>query len=277
MRVHFFKTTAAGNDFIVIDSRNCTIPFSDLSRFARAVCDRKLSIGADGLIFINNSSKADFGWRFFNSDGSEAEMCGNGARCVAIVADYLGIGGNKKSFETMVGIIEVEVKDRKVMVKMVDPSDLRLDLCVKVDSVFYTVSYVNTGVPHVVIYEDNLEEVDVERLGRNIRFHNSFKPAGTNVNFVTVINESTLKIRTYERGVEGETLACGTGAVASAIISSCKGYTKPPIDVITRLGERLRVYFKNYGSSLRDVYLEGEARIVCEGNLWIDSIAGLNE
>ncbi len=276
MRVPFFKTTAAGNDFIVIDNRNCAVPFSDLSRFARAVCDRKLSIGADGLILIINSSKADFGWRFFNSDGSEAEMCGNGARCVAIVADYLGIGESKKSFETMAGIIEVEVKDRKVMVKMVDPSNLKLDLCVEVDGFVYTVSYVNTGVPHVVIYKDNLEEFDVERVGRSIRFHNSFKPAGTNVNFVSVINESTLKIRTYERGVEGETLACGTGAVASAIISSCKGYTKPPVDVVTRLGERLRVYFKNDGFSFRDVYLEGEARIICEGNLWIDSIAGLN-
>lgn len=277
MKIPFFKATAAGNDFIIIDNRNSIVPSKDLSKLARSICNRRLSIGADGLILIEKSSKADFRWRFFNSDGSEAEMCGNGARCVAMVAHYLGIGGIKKSFETIAGIIEVDVMDKNARVRMTDPSGLRLDIPVEIDGTVYSASYVNTGVPHVVIFTDDLENINVEKIGREIRFHNLFKPSGTNVNFIKVIDGSTLKIRTYERGVEGETLACGTGAVASAIISSYKGYTKPPVNVITRIGETLRIYFDNEGFTFKNVYLEGEARIICEGNLWLDDVSFLNE
>ena len=214
------KMSGSGNDFIIIDNRARVVEDNGLTEFIRKVCRRKMSVGADGLILIESSDKADFRWRFFNSDGSPAEMCGNGARCAARFAYLNRIAGENLSFETEAGIINGQVIGDGAKVRIPDPTDLRLDYSIDLKNGPLTVSSVNTGVPHVVVMADSVEEVDVFGLGREIRYHEAFAPAGTNVNFICPQNPGLLAIRTYERGVEDETLACGTGSIASALVAS---------------------------------------------------------
>ena len=265
--IPFTKMSGTGNDFIIIDNRRRIVEDDGLTEFIRNVCRRKMSVGADGLILIESSDKADFQWRFFNSDGSLAEMCGNGARCAARFAYLNGIAGESLSFETQAGIITGQVKDGGAKVKIPDPTDLGLDYAIDLSDGPLTVSSINTGVPHVVIMQDSVEEVDVFRLGREIRYHDAFAPAGTNVNFICTQNTGQLAIRTYERGVEDETLACGTGAIASALIASLKTNWPSPISLVTRSGETLTIYFRESDQVFTDVYLEGDARLIYTAEL----------
>ncbi|MFC1882951.1 diaminopimelate epimerase, partial [Thermodesulfobacteriota bacterium] len=182
--IPFSKMSGTGNDFIIIDNRQRLVEDDGLTEFIRNVCRRKMSVGADGLILIESSDKADFRWRFFNSDGSLAEMCGNGARCAARFAYLNGIAGENLFFETEAGIINGEVKDGGAKVKIPDPVDFRLDYRVDLENGPLIVSSVNTGVPHVVVMMDSVAEVDVFGLGREIRYHEAFAPAGANVNFI---------------------------------------------------------------------------------------------
>lgn len=271
MMIEFYKMSGSGNDFILMDDRDGTLPVEDLRSFARKVCERKISVGADGLIVIRRSDRADFGWRFFNADGSEAEMCGNGGRCAARYAVLKGIAGEKLSFETLAGIIDAEVKGTVVKLRMTDPANLRMDGSIVVNGRTCNVSIVNTGVPHAVCLVDDLDNADVFGAGRNIRYHESFQPAGTNVDFVSVVDGHTLRVRTYERGVEDETLACGTGAVASALVLSRKGLVEPPVSVLVKSGETLKIHFNAGGRAFGKVYLEGDARVVYRGMLWQES------
>jgi diaminopimelate epimerase len=267
-KIPFHKMNGSGNDFIIIDNRTGILEGVDLPQWVRKVCRRGLSVGADGLILVQNSSQADFQWRYFNADGSEAEMCGNGGRCVARFAYLSGIAGRSLSFETLSGVIEAEVVGERVKLKLGDPSDLRLNYPISLDGAEYLVSSINTGVPHVVQMVDNLEGYDVCGFGRSIRCHPHYQPDGTNANFIDLRDAHTIHIRTYERGVEDETLACGTGAVASALIGASKGLASSPISVHPRGGEVLTVYFEEKGSGFTNVFLEGDARVVYEGELW---------
>jgi len=265
--IEFFKMSGSGNDFILIDNRDGSLPVTDLSGFARKVCAPKISVGADGLIVIVPSSKADFRWLFFNADGSEAEMCGNGGRCAARFALLRGIASERLSFETKAGIIDAEVRDRTVKLRLTDPQALALDDRIAVKGRSIEVSSINTGVPHAIHYVTDLEHFDVFGYGREIRYHDRFKPAGTNANFVAAVDAGTIQVRTYERGVEGETLACGTGATASALISAWKGLVSSPVDVVVRSGETLRIYFEKNQKGFEKVYLEGGTTLVCKGYL----------
>jgi diaminopimelate epimerase len=259
--------SGCGNDFIIIDNRNNIIDKTDLTGFVKKVCKRKMSVGSDGLILIENSETNDFRWRFFNSDGSVAEMCGNGARCAARFAYINNIAPKDMSFETDAGVIKASVSDNLVKIKMTDPYDITEEFTLALKDGYAAMNSVNTGVPHVVIHATDIDKIDVAKIGRELRFHQYFKPAGTNVNFLYARSDGALVVRTYERGVEGETLACGTGVVASAIINSNKTTNKSPIKVITKSGGILNVYFNKDNNKFSDVFLEGDARIIYEGKL----------
>jgi len=267
-KIPFSKMTGCGNDFIIIDNRRKILDAEKLGDFVRKVCAHKLSAGADGLVLIEPSDQANFKWRFFNSDGSVAEMCGNAARCVARFAVLKQIAPSKMTFETLAGIIEAEVAGRQIKVLMVPPAGLKLNIDVPVDGQSRQLHFINTGVPHAVQFVDQAASVAVKDLGRKIRFHAQFQPAGTNANFVQVVDRKHIKVRTYERGVEDETLACGTGAVASALIAAKKGFVDSPVEVQTSGGEVLKIYFQAKGDGFERVFLEGDARVVYEGELW---------
>ena len=270
-QIPFYKMSGAGNDFIIIDNRNQVIGDEDLSGFIASVCRRKMSVGADGLILIEVSDKFDFRWRFFNSDGSQAEMCGNGARCAARFAHVTGIAGTPLSFETEAGLVSAQIKGARVKVKMPDPSDLKPAYPLKLSKRSLEISSIHTGVPHAVIMVERVADVDVVTLGREIRLHQAFAPAGTNANFVQRGKGSAIEIRTYERGVEDETLACGTGAIASAIVSASRFNMNSPIDVKTRSGVHLTIYFDASDDQFKDIYMEGDARIIYTGDLQPDA------
>jgi len=271
-KINFTKMAASGNDFVVIDSRFGIDDSRKLTRLARQICDRKYGVGADGLLVLEKSKKADIKMRIFNADGSEAEMCGNGARCVALLCK------SSVSIETQAGIIESQIKGKNVKIKLTDPTRIKLGLPIKIGKRILHVNFINTGVPHTVIFVEGLNKIDIVNLGRGIRNHKKFKSAGTNVDFVEVLSNNSIRIRTYERGVEGETLACGTGAVASALITqyaTCLPAGKvrntkyEKINVHTQSGGVLKVYFKFKSGSYSDLWLEGKAEKVYQGVYYV--------
>lgn len=266
--IEFYKMSGSGNDFIIIDNRDLSLSVGDLPTFARRVCERKISVGADGLFLIEPSNSVDFKWRFFNSDGSVAEMCGNGSRCVARYAYLKGIAGKKMSFETIAGIIGAEVEGDVVKVKLTDPSPVKMEIKIEADGHKYTLDSVDTGVPHAVVFVDDLDHCDVHHQGCQIRRHESFRPKGTNADFAKVINRHKMRVRTYERGVEGETLACGTGMVAGVLAAAQRNLVESPVDVLVQSGETLRIYFENQNGLWREIYLEGKVKIVYQGFLF---------
>lgn len=268
MKIPFSKLSGAGNDFIVIDNRDGKV--NPTSEFVAKVCARRLSVGADGLLLVekpHDPSQADFRMRYFNADGGEVESCGNGARCISRFAFLKGIVGEKTRFETLAGLYEAEILGERVRVRMGDPHDVRLGLPLTLAEGVFRVDFVNTGVPHVVFFVEDLDATDVVGLGRQTRYHSDFAPAGTNANFVRVVDEQTLRIRTYERGVEDETLACGTGSVATAVVAALRGKVSVPVTIHTRGGFVLGVHFDRKGDLITNVRLEGDARLVYEGDL----------
>jgi diaminopimelate epimerase len=266
--IQFYKMSGCGNDFIIIDNRSPVIEEKDLAAFIVGICRRKMSVGADGIILIENSDTVDFKWRFYNSDGSLAEMCGNGARCVARFAYMNGITGPDMAFETLAGIVSASVSETGlVKIKMTDPVNLVPDRPLVLKSGKYAVGSVNTGVPHVVMVVEDIQKTPVKEMGREIRFHPDFAPAGTNANFVSVQPDNIIAVRTYERGVEDETLACGTGCVASALITARNFALVSPVTLLTRSGGYLRIYFNQYKDTYSDVYLEGDARLIYRAEL----------
>lgn len=270
----FAKLQGSGNDFILIDNRDGKV-YETIERlgvclkeFVVKLCEFHTGIGADGLILIEDpeSPENDFRWQFFNADGSEAEMCGNGSRCAVRFCYDLGIVDEKVRFETLAGVIKAEVLDggKRVKVQLTPPSEPQekvLDVNgEKIEGIF-----INTGVPHFVVPVRDIDKIDVKKLGREIRFHEEFQPKGTNVNFIEPVSENAIRIRTYERGVEAETLACGTGATAGAIVAYLKGLVKEvPVEVKTKSGEILKIEFDE---DLREVFLDGSVYKVFEGTL----------
>lgn len=266
--IPFFKMNGSGNDFIVIDNRTEALDEATLPQLIQNACRRKLSVGADGLVLIETSERVDFKWRFFNPDGSLAEMCGNGARCVARFAYVNGIAPAAMTFETPAGDVSAWVTGERVRLRMTDPGDWQPDLPLELPAGCGPAHRINTGVPHVVVEVEDLDAVDVVGLGRTLRHHALFAPAGTNVNFSTLRPDGRLCVRTYERGVEDETLACGTGSVAVALAGARTRGRTSPVDLVTRSGGLLRVHFTERDGRFVEVFLEGDARIVYEGRLW---------
>jgi diaminopimelate epimerase len=234
-------------------------------------------VGADGLFLIERSDRVDFRWRFFNADGSDAAMCGNGARCAARFAYLMGIAGEQMSFETGAGIIDAEVRGDIVKVRLTEPYALVMDDEIQIENTTLFVHSINTGVPHVVHFVRDPDDFDVFHTGREIRRHEHYQPAGTNANFVAVLDNHTLRVRTYERGVEDETLACGTGSVAAALIAARKGLVESPVDVRVQSGETLRIHFERTEEGFTKVYLEGKAKVVYQGTLWDEAWAKKGE
>ena len=271
--ISFYKISAAGNDFVMIDNRKKLLP-KNTGQIAQKLCHRQFSIGADGLILLEPSKSADFRMRYFNADGSAAAMCGNGGRSVARFAHLLGAASKKMVFETEAGLVKAEILGRIVRLALYEPKDVRLDFPLKVEKKEFDASFINTGVPHTIIYVNDIEKLDVAGLGRMIRYHRQFAPAGTNVNFVQKKDEHTIVVRTYERGVEDETLACGTGVTASAIVSGLKGLVTAPVKCVTRGGDTLTVAFTindagDFLSPVSNVYLEGPAEVSFTGEVEI--------
>lgn len=256
---------ASGNDFIIIDHREPFIP--DVREFAKKVCVRQFSVGADGVLLIEKSSKADFKMRVINADGSEAEMCGNGSRCVVLYArDILKIRV-PLTMETLGGLVTGDIKDTWIKVKLVEPKEYRAGITIDINGKKSSVSFVNTMVPHAVHFTDNLKDFPVREMGRAIRNHKEFAPRGTNVNFVQVLGPSEIFVRTYERGVEDETFACGTGVTASSVVSAIEHKVKSPVRVNTQGGEIIKVHFDLAGGRPTNVHLEGEAHFSFKGEL----------
>jgi diaminopimelate epimerase len=267
--------TGSGNDFIVIDNRSRLIADRDLGDLARAVCRRGLGIGADGVILIESPAPAipevDFHWRYVNSDGSDGELCGNGAMCGARFAVRHGIAPEHCRFSTMSGIVRAEVPanpaDPRVSIALVDSGPFRLDLVID-DKVFDAVT---VGVPHAVTVVDDADAFagpgTFQNWGKVIRQHDAFTPAGTNVNLIHRIDGHTLRMRTYERGVEAETLACGTGAAASVFLAAERGLVSTPVTVITSSGLPIVVSFDRAGDTAINIRITGEARFVATGEL----------
>jgi diaminopimelate epimerase len=256
----------AGNDFVLVDNRNGSLAL-DQATIAR-LCDRHRGIGADGLLAVEPAQNgADFRMRYYNADGGEAEMCGNGARCFARYASRLSGKAESVSFETIAGVITATLLGDRVQLRMSQPKDLALGATLDVGGIPMTVHFVNTGVPHAVVPVENLEKVDIRKSGAAIRYHAHFAPKGTNANFIQPIDARTLAIRTYERGVEDETLACGTGVVASALVYHQLTSAPSPINVKVRGGDTLEVAFEYDGNSYSNVTLTGPADFVFEGEV----------
>jgi diaminopimelate epimerase len=265
-RLNFSKMNGAGNDFVVIDNRSKALNLS--AQQIVLLCDRHRGVGADGVLLVEPAQgSADFRMRYYNADGGEAEMCGNGARCFARFADRLAGPLNPISFETMAGMIEAELDGDLVKLEMGLPTDLSPERHLEIAGQKLTVHSVNTGVPHVVTFVEDLEGTPVHEWGRAIRYHQAFRPKGTNANFVRIIEPGKIVIRTYERGVEAETLACGTGVTAASIIYASLFEVASPVLIQVRGGDWLEVGFERVKDGFRHVTLKGPADFAFEGQV----------
>jgi len=253
------KLSASGNDFILIDNRGNIV--SNPSESARKICKRRLSVGADGLILLENADTATIRMLYYNPDGSRAPMCGNGARAVAYFAVQCGFP-NSLTVETDAGVISATVKGKKVCVEMPEPKDYRPGIQLAIEEESFTIFYINAGVPHAVVFVADIGSVDVKRVGRLIRNHKEFAPDGVNVDFVEIRDTHTAAIRTYERGIEDETLACGTGAVASAVVAQKLGKIEFPAIILVRKPENLLITYED-----NRYFLEGMVTPVYLGKL----------
>ncbi len=274
--IPFTKMTGSGNDFVVIDHRAPLFDPGEVAAFARAVCRRGIEIGADGVVLIEDAGEddVDFRWRYINADGTDGEMCGNGAMCGARYAVLHGIAKSPTRFLTPDGDVTAEVADPhrpKVRIRVSAPGPIRREV-VEIEGRELDFRALKMGVPHAVAIVDDADAFAdagiFARIGRAVREHDAFAPAGTNVNIIHRIDERTIRMRTYERGVEAETLACGTGAVASAVGAVAEGLVDgPPVTVITSSGRPLEVRWEVEGERVTDVWLGGEGRIVATGHL----------
>ncbi|MGI9241162.1 MAG: diaminopimelate epimerase [Verrucomicrobiales bacterium] len=265
--LQFTKMNGAGNDFVLLDNRDNSLNLS--GEQIASICDRHRGVGADGLLAVEPAEDgADFRMRYYNADGGEAEMCGNGARCFArYVRRLLGGGADEISFETIAGRIVATFHGEHVRIQLSEPFDLKLNQELELGGKLTDVHSVNTGVPHAVVIVDDIADVDIRRDGSAVRYHDHFAPAGTNANFMMSTGPDSIAIRTYERGVEDETLACGTGMVANAIIHNQLSGAGAPIRVRVAGGDDLLVDFERDGDAYSNVTLTGPADFVFEGEI----------
>lgn len=271
MHLQFAKLTGAGNDFVLIDNRDGRI--GSKSRLARRLCDRRFGIGADGMLVLERSTRAHYKMRYFNADGSSGGMCGNGGRCIARYAILKGIAPPEHTFEALNYVYRALQTPRGITLHMKNVPLMRLDCALRRGGKTIRYHQIDTGAPHIVVHvpqpaiRQHIEEVDVAHIGRDLRYHRAFLPAGTNVNFLEHVEGRRFRMRTYERGVEAETLACGTGSIASAIAASVTMEIPPPIEVITQSRKRLHVDFELSGRTATDIRLTGPAILVFEGTI----------
>ncbi len=267
MNLEFTKMNGAGNDFILADNRVGKIKL-DTAQITR-LCHRQRGVGADGLLLLAPcvSGKADWAWEFYNSDGSVADMCGNGARCFARYVQRLTGASSGFSFETGAGVIRASFHGERVTVNLTPPKNLALNQNVPLASGASLIHSLNTGVPHAVLFVQDADACMVQNTGSEIRYHAHFAPKGTNVNFAQIQEPGRIRVRTYERGVEGETLACGTGVTASALISARLHGFPSPVRVQVQGGDTLEVAFTEENGEFRDVRLTGPADFVFEGRI----------
>ena len=259
----------AGNDFVLIDNRARTVKLSR-DQVVR-LCDRHRGVGADGVLLLVPSAtgKADWAWEFYNRDGSTGEMCGNGARCFARFVQKVTKLSQELSFETEAGVITATFQGERVTVSLTRPGELRLNQQVALSVGTETIHSINTGVPHAVLFVPDTDRVIMHQLGPEIRRHPHFGPKGTNVNFAQRLGAEVIRVRTFERGVEGETLACGTGVTAAALIAARLYSFTSPVRVQVQGGEQLEVSFKDEGGEFADVRLSGPAEFIFEGRMEI--------
>ncbi len=266
-KINFWKMSGAGNDFVLLTGGR--LGTGTLKKLAIRLCAQKLAVGADGLLYVGGAGKNAVSMRYFNSDGSEA-FCGNGSRCSAWWAYSAGlVKGKKFTLKTISGELPVEIKGpESVRMRMPDVGDVKLGHRGGYPAGVKTVYFLNTGVPHAVVPMGGLEHADVHNLGRSLRYNKAFGPKGTNVDFVH-IRGGKIHVRTYERGVEAETLACGTGITASAVALTLAGRVKAPVTLVARSGETFRVWLKAAGAGASDIYIQGPAKIVFNGDITI--------
>ncbi|RAW03387.1 diaminopimelate epimerase [Pseudochryseolinea flava] len=261
MKIHFYKYQATGNDFVIIDNRVSRLVFTKSQ--IEQICDRKFGVGADGLMLIERHPSLNFKLEYFNSDGSQS-LCGNGSRAAVHFAATLGIVNGKSTFEAFDGPHDAQLNGEIVSIKMNNVREVK-----SIGDDFF----INTGSPHYIRFVQDLKNYPVFEEGRKIRNSETFKPGGTNVNFLEILPNNVLFVRTYERGVEDETLSCGTGVTAAALAASLKGLTSPIS--IKALGGDLSIEFKKPKSSgdnghsvmFEDIFLVGPAKMVFEGHL----------
>ena len=257
MKTDFFKYQGAGNDFVIIDNRKGFFPKNDTERINN-LCDRKFGIGADGLMLLENSDRADFKMIYYNADGKEGSMCGNGGRCIVAFAKSLNIFDEKTTFEALGEMYSASLQGDQISLKMLDVNKIEIHP----DHVF-----LDTGSPHHIQFTDNLSNMDVFHKGRQIRYGAPYFETGSNVNFVEKINDNTFKVRTYERGVENETLSCGTGVTAAALASYHVNKTPKTSIHIDTLGGKLHVGFDKQQGGYSNIILTGPATFVYKGSI----------
>lgn len=258
MHFHFFKYQGTGNDFVVLDNRSLTFPKNNTKLIA-SLCDRRFGIGADGLMLLENDNSTDFKMVYYNADGNESSMCGNGGRCLVAFAKHLGIIGQETTFIAVDGLHHATINAEDVVsLQMKDVTEI----AIASDYVF-----LNTGSPHHVQLVDNLESFPVVTEGAKLRYSDLYGQAGSNINFVKTISDAEFSIRTYERGVEDETLSCGTGATAVAIAMHATGKTKAEIIAINVEGGKLQVQFSEENGIYTNVHLIGPAKLVFAGEI----------
>ncbi len=265
--LHFTKMNGAGNDFVIINNLNLNCELG--RKKIEYLCNRHRGIGADGFMAVEPpQSNGDYRMRYYNSDGTEAEMCGNGARCFArFVYNLQGQNSETIKIETAAGIVTAKILDTEVEIILSDPFDLKLNIQIEINEQSQLIHFINTGVPHAVLLVDELESINIKKTGSAIRHHPAFEPEGTNVNFQKIESSDTLTIRTYERGVEDETLACGTGMVANALIHDQLNHVNPPVFVNVKGGDLLKVSWQKEKNSYKNVTLTGPAETVFEGKI----------
>lgn len=256
--IPFSKYSGCGNDFILINNRGGSLRLN--KKTIENLCDRNRGIGADGIIFLENGSEtSDFGMKIFNRDGSEAEMCGNGLRCLGQFIYELGFDKKTYRIKTKERILTIDFANGLIKAEMGDAIDLNMNLELEIDKTPLNCCFLNTGVPHTVVFVDNIASTPVNTFGSQIRHHEHFSPAGTNANFVQKNSDHQIAIRTFERGVEDETLACGTGAAASAISAYQKLNMKQPIEVLFSSGDKIEITFTQEGKAFTQITQTGPA------------------
>jgi diaminopimelate epimerase len=277
MTIPFTKMHGSGNDFVVVDNREDAIADGEVAGFARAICRPHLGLGADGVVLIDDAEgDADFRWRYINADGTDGDLCGNGAMCGARFAFDAGIAPADCAFETPAGLIRATVHDGGplVTVQVVDARLIGEGLALTDDPAITAFDHVTVGVPHVVAMTADADaKDDFAAWGRAIRAHEAVMPAGANVNLVHRVDEGTIRMRTYERGVEAETLACGTGSVASAIVAARRELVRQPVTVVTSSGKPIRITWTATDDGGTDIRMTGEATFVARGVIEAEALA----
>lgn len=268
MQISFTKMHGAGNDFVMIENLDGKIELS--SEQVAKLCDRRFGIGADGLILLNPPAddSVEATMVYFNADGGRVDMCGNGARCFTSFAIQNGVGdGTSVSFKTDAGPMTADAADGQFTIRMTPVKDLALDQTLTSPQGTYSYHFMNTGVEHFVSFVEDVSQIDIKPEGSAIRFHETFAPRGTNANFAEIQSDGVIKVRTYERGVEDETLACGTGVTAVAIAAVLKGLAQAPVSVLVAGGDVLSIGFDIEGDKVSNITLTGPAKNVFTGTV----------